>query len=52
MRLRLFELVDIGGEAVGTIFESVGSCDDDEFLVDVRRLELNRYPARPQRGRR
>ena len=45
MRLKLFELVD-------TILEHVGSCGDDEFPLDVRRLELERHPARAQRGRR
>ena len=52
MRLKLFELVDVGGEAVGPILEHVGSCGDNEFPVDVRRLELERHPARAQRGRR
>ena len=52
MRLKLFELVDVGGEAAGTILEPTGSCGDNKFLVDVRRLELERHPARAQRGRR
>ena len=50
MRLKLFELVDVGCEDVGTILEPVRSCGDNEFLVDVRRLELERHPARAQRG--
>ena len=34
------------------ILEHVGSCGDNEFPLDVRRLELERHPARAQRGRR
>lgn len=52
MRLKLFELVDVGAETVGAVLEPIGSCGDNEFLVDVRRLELERHPARAQRGRR
>ena len=52
MRLELFELVDVGGEAACTILEPIGSCDDNEFPVDVRGLEPERHPARAQRGRR
>ena len=50
VRLKLFELVDVGGEAAGTILEFIRSCDDNEFLVDVHRHELERHPARAQRG--
>jgi hypothetical protein len=52
VRLKLFELVDVGAEAVGTILEPIGSCGDNEFPLDVRRLKLERHPARAQRGRR
>jgi hypothetical protein len=52
VRLELFELFDVGGESAGTILEPIGRCDDNEFLVDVHRLELERHPARAQRGRR
>jgi hypothetical protein len=50
VRLKLFELVDVGGEAVGRILEPIESCGDNEFPVDVRRLEPERHPARAQRG--
>ncbi|MGZ4186845.1 MAG: hypothetical protein ACXVSF_15950 [Solirubrobacteraceae bacterium] len=50
MRLKPFELVDVGDEVVGTILEPIGSCGDNEFLVDVHRLEVERHPARAQRG--
>ena len=52
MRLKRFEFVDVGAEPVGAILEPIGSCGDNEFPVDVRRLELERHPARAQRGRR
>jgi hypothetical protein len=52
VRLKPFELVDVGGEAVGTILDPIGSCGHNEILIDVRRRELERNPARAQRGRR
>jgi hypothetical protein len=42
----------IGSEAAGPILEPIGSCGDNEFPVDVCRLELERHPARARRGRR
>ena len=52
MRLKFLELVDVGAEPVGAILEPIGSCGDNESPVDVGRLELERHPARAQRGRR
>ena len=49
MRLKLFGLVNVGCADVGTVLEPVRSCGDNEFLIDVHRLELERYPARAQR---
>jgi hypothetical protein len=50
VRLKLSELVDVGGEAVGTILEPIGSSGNNELPIDVRRLELEWHPARAQRG--
>jgi hypothetical protein len=50
VRLKLFELVDVAGEAAGAILDCSGSSGDNDFLVDVYRLELERHPARAQRG--
>jgi hypothetical protein len=46
--LELFELVDAGSEVVGAVADH----SHDTALVDVPRLELERDPARAQRGRR
>jgi hypothetical protein len=50
--LELLELVDAGGEPVDSVVEAVADYSHDAPLVDVRRFELERDPARAQRGRR
>ena len=50
MRLEPFGLVDVDGEAVATVLDPIGSCGDNEILVDARRRELERHPQGPNAG--